>query len=346
MDTVDNSSNREQGSLTHKPEQKEKIKNQVQTSLSSSKNSLLIIAAAFLYIVLWGSAFTATKIGITYSPPLTLLAERFLASSLLMALLAWVKRLRWPQGWLAWGRLALFGLLNSAIFLGCNYEAQRTLSAGMGSIISATNPLLLALVAPFLLKERLIWYRILGLILGFGGVVFVMEARLHEHGQLDSAGGMVLSFIGTISFVVATLFYKRYPPREHAFVVNAVQLGAAGLVLIIPALLSEHPEHIPMNAPLIESFLYLVLVISIGASLLWFWLLQRGEASAVSSYYFLTPIVGLALAALLLGEPFGLREVLGMIAIATGIALINNQTLHSFNFSAYIRNRPRQSHDS
>ncbi len=193
----------------------------------------------------------------------------------------------------------------------------------MGSIIAATNPLLLTLVAPFVLRERLTAWRILGLILGFGGVLFVMGARLNEHGQLDTAGGMAVAFLGIICLIAGTLFYKRYPPHEHAFVVNAVQLGAAGLVLLIPALLIEHPEHVHIDAPLAWSFLYLVLVISIGASLLWFWLLKRGEASAVSAYYFLTPVTGLALAALLLGEPFGPRDALGLIAVALGIALIN-----------------------
>lgn len=293
------------------------------TISSPIKRSPLIIAVALFYIVLWGSAFIATKVGVTYSPPLTLLAVRFLVAALLMAMLAWLWRLPLPRGWGAWGRLALFGLLNSALYLGCNYEALRHLSAGMGSIIAATNPLLLTLVAPFFLRERLTWLRVLGLVLGFGGVVFVMGARLNDAGQLDTPGGMLLSFIGVVCLVAATLLFKRYPPREHGFVVNAVQLGAAGLALILPALLFEHPEQAQINAPLIWSFLYLVLVISIGASLLWFWLLKRGEASAVSSYYFLTPIAGIALAALLLGEPFGLRDALGLVAVATGIALIN-----------------------
>ncbi|GHO59371.1 DMT family transporter [Ktedonobacter robiniae] len=290
---------------------------------SLTRRSPLIVAVALFYILLWGSAFIATKVGVSYSPPLTFLAIRFLVAALLMALLAWAWRVPWPRGWAAWGRLSLFGLLNCALYLGCNYEALRSLSAGMGSIIAATNPLLLTLVAPFVLRERLTWWRVLGLLLGFGGVLFVMGARLNGNGQLDTVGGMLISFIGVIGLVAATLFYKRYPPREHAFVVNTVQLGAAGLALLIPALLFEHPEQFTLNAPLIESFLYLVLVISIGASLLWFWLLQRGEASVVSAYYFLTPIAGLALAALLLGEPFTLRDALGLVAVAAGIALIN-----------------------
>ena len=287
------------------------------------KRSPLIIVVALFYILLWSSAFIATKVGVTHSPPLTLLAARFLTAALLMALLAWVLKLPFPQGWRAWGRLALFGLLNSAIYLGFNYEALRYLSAGMGSIISATNPLLLTLIAPLVLRERLTWWRILGLLLGFGGVLFVMSARLSGNAHLDTAGGMLTSFIGTACLVGATVLYKRYPPREHAFVVNAVQLGAAGLVLLIPVFLFEHPTQVHIDTPLVWSFLYLVLVISIGASLLWFWLLKQGEASTVSSYYFLTPIFGLALAAILLGEPFGLRDALGLVAVATGIALIN-----------------------
>ena len=288
-----------------------------------SKRSPLVIGVALFYILLWSSAFIATKVGVTHSPPLTLLATRFLAAALVMTLLAVIFRLPLPKGRSAWGRLAVFGLLNSGIYLGCNYEALRYLSAGMGSIISATNPLLLTLVAPFVLRERLTWWKILGLILGFGGVLFVMGARLSSNSQLDTPGGMLVSFLGTACLVGATLFYKRYPPREHAFVVNAVQLGAAGLALIVPALLFEHPEQVHIDMPLVESFLYLVLVISIGASLIWFWLLKQGEASVVSSYYFLTPIMGLALAALLLGEPFGLREAIGLVAVAAGIALIN-----------------------
>lgn len=298
----------------------------IESSALSSRRSPLTILVALFYILLWSSAFIATKIGVTHSPPLTLLSTRFLVAALLMAGLAWTRKLPWPRGWRAWGRLTLFGLLNCALYLGFTYEALRYLSAGMGAIIAATNPLLLTLIAPIVLRERLTWWRVLGLVLGFGGVLFVMGARLNSNGQLDTVGGMLVSFIGVICLVAATIFYKRYPPREHAFVVNAVQLGAAGLALLLPVFLFEHPEQVRIDAPLAWAFLYLVLVISIGASLLWFWLLKRGEASTVSSYYFLTPIAGLALAAILLGEPFGLREMFGLVAVASGIALINRPT--------------------
>ena len=285
------------------------------------------IAVALFYILLWSSAFIATKVGVAHAPPLTLLSARFLAAAALLAPLTWVRRLAWPRGARAWGRLAVFGLFNAGLYLGCSYEALRHLSAGMGSLIAATNPLLLALLAPRLLGERLTGQRLAGVVLGFGGVAYVMTARLGAVGKADTPLGFVLAVAGVVCLVGATALYKRRPPPEHPLIVNTVQLGAAGLALLPLALLFEHPERTHLDAPLAWSFLYLVFVISILASLLWFWLLERGEASVVSAYYFLTPIFGLILAAVLLGEPISARDIIGLAAVATGIALINRTTV-------------------
>jgi drug/metabolite transporter (DMT)-like permease len=290
---------------------------------ASRGHSLVVTAVALLYILLWSSAFIATKVGVTHSPPLTLLSARFLVASAVLLLLARMRGQRRPRIRQDWTALMLFGLLNSGLYLGFSYEAIRHLSAGMATIIAATNPLLLTLAAPYLLGERLTRWRLLGLTLGFGGVVFVVGARLDTRGGADTPQGILLAFAGVMCLVGATVLYKRRPPRSHPLVVNAVQLGAAGIGLALPAAIVEHPTQIHVDAPLFWSFLYLVFAISIGASLLWFWLLERGEASVASAYYFLTPIFGLGLAALLLGEPLGPRDALGLAAVVAGIALIN-----------------------
>lgn len=290
--------------------------------MSRPTGSPVTVVVALAYITLWSSAFIATKVGVERSPPLTLLVVRFLTAAALMAALAAWRGLRPPRGIRSWLRLALFGSLNSGLALAFTYEALQQLSAGMGSIITASNPLLLALVAPWLLGEPLTRRKALGMALGFGGVVFVMEARLAVARHLDTPRGMVLSFLHVVTIVAATILYKRLAPREDPLVINAVQLAAGGLALVLPALLLERSATIRLDGQLIFSFLYLVFAISIGASLLWFWLLRRGEASVVSSYYFLTPIFGLLFAALLLGEPLSPRDAIGLAAVAGGIALI------------------------
>jgi drug/metabolite transporter (DMT)-like permease len=291
------------------------------------RHSPAIVAVALVYILLWSSSFIATKVVIRYSPPLTLLSARFLVSAGIMAALARMRGAARPQGRAAWGRLALFGLLNAALPLGFNFEALRHLSAGTGAIISATNPLLVALVAPRLLGEHLTPIRIVGLALGFAGVIFVMATRLGV--GIDTPLGILLSSLNVLSLVAATFLYKRLLPTEHPLVVNAVQLAAAGLAVTPLALFFERPGPVRLDPPFVWSFLYLVFIISIAASLLWFWLLARGEASVVSAYFFLTPLFGIGLAALLLGEPFSARDGMGLLAVAAGIFLISRPAVVS-----------------
>ncbi|HET8628234.1 MAG TPA: DMT family transporter [Thermomicrobiales bacterium] len=286
----------------------------------ATRHSPAVVGVALLYILLWSSSFIATKVVLRYSPPLTLLAARFLAAAGAMALLARLRGLTPPRDAGVWGRLALFGLCNAALPLAFNFEALRHLSAGTGAIIAATNPLLVALVAPFILGERLSWTRIAGLALGFGGVIAVMVVRLDA--GIDTPTGIALSTLSVLSLVAATFLFKRLLPAEEPLVVNAVQLAAAGLVVAPLALLFERPGPVRLDVSFVAAFLYLVAVISVAASLLWFWLLARGEASVVSAYFFLTPIFGLGLAALLLGEPFTARDAAGLVAVMAGIFLI------------------------
>jgi len=70
------------------------------------------------------------------------------------------------------------------------------------------------------------------------------------------------------------------------------------------------------------SLAYLVVVLSVGASMLWFWILQHGEASRVSAYFFVTPVFGLLLSAVLLGEQLTGRDGVALVIIATGLWLV------------------------
>lgn len=279
-------------------------------------------AAALLWVSLWSSGFIATKVCVRYCPPMSLLSVRFLiAGSLMWGIARWFGH-RGPATRAAWVRLGLLAILNLTLPMAFNFIALRQVSAGMAAIVAATNPLLLALVAPRLLGERLTPKRVLGLVLGFGGVLFVMAARLGAQGRHDTPFGVVLLCLHVVSSVLATIVFKRFPPREALPVVNAVQLLISGVVLLIPALLFEHPSQAVINGPFVGSFLYLLFVLSIGAGLIWFWLLGRGEASVAASYLFLCPLLGLMFAALLLGEKFSPRDGMGLVATMIGIVLI------------------------
>ena len=134
-------------------------------------------AAAILYVFLWATAFVPSRVLARGAPPLWILTIRFaIAGGILLAGAA-ALRLRIPRDLRTWIRLFALGLGANALYLGLTYLALRRLSAGMGSIIASTNPLILALLAPWLLREPLTARKLIGLLLGFGGVVLAMHAR-------------------------------------------------------------------------------------------------------------------------------------------------------------------------
>jgi drug/metabolite transporter (DMT)-like permease len=289
-------------------------------AVSSIKNKA-IVPIALLYVLIHSATFVSIKVGLEYCPPMTLLSLRFMLAGAVTGLLARAAGVTWPVTRQAWARLFLLGIVNTALPASFNFFAMHHVSVGVAAIIVSTNPLVLALVAPRILGERLTMSRLLGILLGFSGVVFVMAVRVGA-GRADTPGGVFLLFCGMSSMVAGTVLFKRFPPREHLLVVNTVQLVVAGLALVPLFMATEKPSAIALNLPLLGAIAYMVLGMSVGATLLWFWLLSRGEASAVSAFYFLSPIFGIALGAVFFHEHFGWREGLGLIVICTGIIMI------------------------
>jgi len=275
--------------------------------------------AAILYVFLWASAFVPSRVLARGAPPLTILWIRFLVAGGILLVAARFAGVPFPRDRATWLRLLALGIGGNALYLGLSYIALQHLSAGMGSIIASTNPLLLALVAPALLGEPLTRRKLIGLLLGFSGVVLAMWVRAGT--QTARISDVLLSSTGVLAFIASNVVYKRMRTRPHVVVLNGAQLFLAGAVLIPAALLREGPPQLVWTAPLLWSFVYLVLVLSVGASMLWFWILHHGEASRVSAYFFLTPVFGLLLGALLLGERLVPLDGVALLVIATGLWL-------------------------
>jgi drug/metabolite transporter (DMT)-like permease len=284
------------------------------------RHTALGAAAAILYVFLWAAAFVPSRVLAHSAPPLSILWIRFLIAGGLLFAGVFLAKLPVPRDLGTWLRLLLLGALGNALYLGLNYEALRHLSAGMGSIVASTNPLLLALLAPWLLREPLTPRKALGLLLGFGGVVLAMHSRATStEARLQD---VLLASGGVLAFVFSNILYKRMRARPHPVVLNAAQLFLSGVVLLPAALFIEGPPRIDWTLPIIVSLAFLIVVLSIGASMLWFWILQHGEASRVSAYFFLTPAFGLLLGALLLNERLVPLDGLALVVIALGLWLV------------------------
>ena len=283
-----------------------------------SVSAVRYTALALLFSLLWASAFIAVKVGLRDSPPLFLMASRFLVAGALLLVFARARGHALPTA-AGWRIIVTLGVLNYALYLGLTATALRHLSAGMGAVLASTNPLLLALVAPWFLGERLTATKVGGLLTSFAGVTWVMWSRL---GDDNRPGAMALTGLAIISLVAGTLVFKRLRPAPDLLVLNAGQLLTAGVALAGPSLAWESLASVRFTPSFLAVQAYLIVGISWIAMLIWFWLLTHGDATRASAFFFLNPIFGLFLGALLLGEPLTAVDFAGSAAVALGIYLV------------------------
>jgi drug/metabolite transporter (DMT)-like permease len=216
-------------------------------------------------------------------------------------------------------RLVALGMLNYALYLGLTAIGLQHISAGMGAVLASTNPLMVALLAPWLLGERLGAQKIAGLLVAFGSVVAVMYARIDTG---DDPLFMTLVLLANTLLVSGTILFKRWDMRHDLAAMNGIQLFAAGVALLIPSLLFEPVAELRLDANFIGAQIYQIFAMSWGAMLIWFFLLRNGDASKANAFFFLNPIFGLFLGALFLGEPLRSIDFAGTAGVALGIYLV------------------------
>lgn len=274
---------------------------------------------ALVFCHLWSGAFVAVKVGLVSSPPLFLMASRFVVAGAVLLVWARLTGRPMPARRDEWGRIAVLGLLNNAIYLGLTAIALRDLSAGMGAILASTNPLMLALVAPWFVGERWTGRKVAGLLIAFGGVVWVMSSRV---GPDNRPGAMALLVLSITFLVAGTILFKRIRPDQDLIVLNAGQLFVAGVVLIVPSVLLEPLGSVRLTPSFVATQVYLIAGVSWVGMGIWFWLLRHGDATRASAWFFLNPVIGVFLGAALLGEPLRAQDFIGAATVALGIHFV------------------------
>jgi drug/metabolite transporter (DMT)-like permease len=277
----------------------------------------LIIA---LFCLLWSFAFIAGKIGVTYCPPLILLAARFTLAGLFILGVTAFQRDAWQLTWRDVAVFAGLGVANNALYLGLGYTGLQSVSAGLGGLIVSANPIFTAALAALFLGERLTARKVLGLLLGIAGVTFIVWHRMSV--GTDSLHGVLFTLASLASIVAGTILFKLFAPKGSLWIGNGIQNMAGGLVLIPVALTFADVNAIQPNMQLLGAFAFLVLGGSVLAYALWFYLLKTCGATEASAYHFIMPPLGILFAFLVLGEHVAFRDLLGIVPVALGIYLV------------------------
>jgi len=294
--------------------------------LSKRLTRLAIAIAPALFVFLWSTGFIGARYGLPYVEPLTFLALRIGFAAVIMAAIALLTGARRLNA-NAIGHSLVAGSLMHGLTLGGAFTAiSQGIPAGIVALILGLQPIVASILANRLMDEKIARLQSVGLALGLVGVLLVLHDR-----NIVLAGsvlGWVASFLSLIGITLGTLYQKRYCGSIDWRTGNLVQYLGAGVLFTLGAFAFETRE-INWTGELIFALVWLVLVLSIAAVALMYWLIRRSGATEFASLFYLVPVVTALLAYILFDERLDSISILGMLICTGGVALVNRGAARS-----------------
>ena len=281
-------------------------------------DSAWIRAMPAVFVLIWSTGFIVAKFGLPYSSPLWFLNLRFLGVVLVLLLAVPFVEVPWPAR-SAVKHIALSGILLQAGYLGGVWVAiSEGMPAGLAALIVGLQPVLTAFIAPAI-GERVTARQWWGFALGFCGVVLVVIDKITLIAL--PASSIVLAVTALLSITIGTLYQKRRCPSFDLRAGTLIQFSAS-LLLTVPLALLFEVWSVRFTPQFVGALAWSILALSIGGMALLFPLIRRGEATRVTSLFYLVPPVTAVMAWAAFGERFSQRAMLGMACAVIGVALV------------------------
>jgi drug/metabolite transporter (DMT)-like permease len=268
---------------------------------------------------IWSSAFTSAKILVTAASPLMVLSLRFFISGLLGIALARMLGQKIQLNRSEWTVVVIIGISQNAIYLAFNFIAMQWIEASLAAIIASLLPLVVAAVCWIFMGEKIGLKGVLGLTVGFGGVLVIMLDKLSGS---SASLGMTLCLIGVAALAGATLYVGRMMSLNNNVVMIVGLQMLVGSITLFPFSLIFETWNIEWSTSFVLAFLYTTLVPGLLGTLIWFFLVRRIGPVKAATFHFLNPFFGVLVAALILSEPLSMRDGIGVTIIMAGILLV------------------------
>jgi drug/metabolite transporter (DMT)-like permease len=284
----------------------------------------LALAAVCLF---WGTTYLGIRIALESMAPPVLMGLRYTISGLILLVVAYFSGAHIPTGRELW-YTALFGVIIIGTGTGCLVYAEQWVPSGLASIFITISPFwMIGVEALIPGGARLHTPTILGMLVGLAGtVLLVAPDAIHDGFSGPVLRGFLVLQIGVVGWSVGSILQRRHQTKAHPVVSGAVQQLATGLVFAVPALFARpHPSTWTTRS--VGAVAYLVVFGSIVGYSAYIIALERLPVSVVSIYNYVNPIIAVFLGWLFFREHFGLQEVIAMLVIFAGVALVKRYSL-------------------
>ena len=282
--------------------------------------------ARLVWLVLcgiWGSTWLFIKLGLEALPPITFAGIRFVISCAIIFVLIRIRNISLPGKSRDWLLLLVTGVMSFSLNYGLVFWGEQYISSGLAALLQATLPAFGLVIAHIHLPgERMTWAKTIGVVLGIVGVAVVFS------NQLAIAGGKALA--GCVALVLSAFFaaysnvlVKAYGKNLEPAILAAGQMFFGLIPLMVIGLLLEgNPLAFRWTPMALVSLLYLAVVGSVIAFLLYYWLVHNMDVTKSMMIALVTPVVAVVLGMVVLGEELSWRTIVGGLMIMAGIGLI------------------------
>ena len=266
--------------------------------------------------LIWGSTFLAIRIGNEAVPPVWAATLRLALAAPLLTGLVLATRQRFPRGPALRGAL-LFGIFNFGFNLSLLYWGERVVPSGIAAVLYATVPLSTALLAAAMGVERLVPRKLGAAALAIVGVAIIFAGEL----RLDvPLAGLIAVFLAATCGAISGVFLKQ-APQPSAIAANAVGAAVGAVVCAVVSLALGEDHALPTTSAGWWPIVYLTIAGSLGAYVLYTWLVQHWPVTNASMVGVVVPVIAVILGAIIKGEQRSPESYVGAVVVLVAVVV-------------------------
>lgn len=269
----------------------------------------------------WGSSFLWIKLALGEVGPFNLVGWRLLFAILALLVVIGVSRPPFPKDRRTWAALLILGIINTALPFWLITWAEQHIDSAVASVINSSVPLFTMLIAHFALTDdRLTMQRVIGLLVGFGGILILFSRELGS--AQATLMGQAAALLGAIFYALSAVFIRRTLKGVSPMVQALAPLFSAEAFILSAALLNEGIQ-VPQQPLTWLALIWLGVVGSCIAYLLYYRLMHQIGPTRTTLVTYLFPVFGIALGAIFLSEPIDAHLLGGSALILASVAIVN-----------------------
>ena len=273
--------------------------------------------------VSWGTTFLATRVALESIPPFAMSGSRHFIAGVILALILRARGIALPP-LSSWGGHGLLGLLMIGLGNGCLVWAQQFIPSGVAAVLVSVIPFWMIGVEAFMPNGEPIRKRqVLGLLLGFGGIVLLTSSSMNGSAPTRQILlGVIMTQFSCMGWAIGSAYAKRHKREENLFAATAVQITFGGAILMVIATIAGDWTSLAPTPRSLTAVLYLVVVGTFVGYVCYVYALKHLPVSIVSLYAYVNPVIAVILGSLLLKERFTPRMAVAIAIIFVAMLIV------------------------